>query len=66
MYIKTISKVSKKVKIIRHYLTKSNICLYSLIKQSLGISSEKNGDVTRTQGVRCVVKTFFGSSLDKL
>ena len=41
MFIKTITKDSKKVERIRKYLSKSNLYVYFLISQNLLISGEK-------------------------
>ena len=41
MFIKTITKDSRKVKIIRNYVSKSNLYVYFLMKQNLLISGEK-------------------------
>ena len=41
IFIRTIFKDSKKVKIIRNYVSKCNLYLYFLIQQNLLISNEK-------------------------
>ena len=41
MFIKTILKDSRKVRRIRNYLSKWNLYLYFLLKQSLPISGKK-------------------------
>ena len=61
MFIKAIIQDSGNVKIIRNYVSKSNLYLYFLMLQNLLISGEKNAEISRIQGIFQVVYTFFGS-----
>ena len=63
MFIKTILK---KFRRIMNYVSKWNLCLYSLIWQNFPISSKKIADANRTQGVCHVIHKVFGSSLGKM
>ena len=65
MFIETITKDSRKVKRIRNYVSKSNLCVFLDVAKFPDFRW-KNADVSRTQGMCHVIYTFFGSSLGKV
>ena len=66
MFIKTIFKDSRKVKIIRNYAFKMQFIAVFLDIANLLISGEKYANVSRTQGLCHVFHIYFGSSLGKV
>ena len=65
-FIKAIFEETKKVKIIKNYVSKRNLYLYFLISENLLISGEKKVDVRRLPEVWHVIYTLFWSSLGKV
>ena len=63
-FIKKIFKVSGKVKRIRNYVSKWDLCLYFLISQNFLISGKKNSECVSR--VCHVIDIFFGSSLGEV
>ena len=64
MFAKTIFKDSKKIKGIRNCASKSISVFLDIAK--FADFGRKNADVSRTQGLCCVIQIFFGSSLGKV
>ena len=56
MFIKTTLEDSRKIRIIRNYVSKQNLL----------ISGTKNADVRRTKSVCQVIYIVFGTSLGKV
>ena len=66
MFIITIYKDSRKVKINRNHVSKYNLLSVFLDIVKFANFRWKNADVSRIQGVCHVIHIFFGSSLGKV